>query len=90
MSRASLDAVLRNQIEKLSGKSYDELRRELVHSLAYTTDVATKPYDVEVSLLEDLPEYLQVGVAVSDRSVWRSFFPLSRSFLVYRDGRVDK
>lgn len=44
---------------------------------------------IEVDMLEKNDTYVHVAVAISDNSFFRSMFPLSTSFLVYKDGRID-
>jgi hypothetical protein len=46
-------------------------------------------YQVEVQLLDSKHEYVHIGVSVDDGG-WRSFFPMSTTFIVRADGRVEK
>ena len=47
-------------------------------------------HQVEVVLLEHEAEYVHVSLSVDDGSLLKVMLPLSHSFIVYRDGRVDK
>jgi hypothetical protein len=48
-----------------------------------------RKYDVEVQSLEITKEYIHVGVAVSSGGL-SSYLPASGSFIVYKNGRVEK
>ncbi len=89
MKREDLRRYLEREIEKWSAKSYESLREELKDG--NYADCETKEYHLEVDLLEDRADYVNVSVAVCSEKVrWSCFHPLSRSFLVYRDGSVKK
>ncbi len=90
MKREDLSPYLQHEIDKWSAKSYQSLRQELKDG-NYTQADKEDEYHVEVDLLEDRDDYVHVSVAVcSEKVPWSCIHPLSRSFLVYRDGRVDK
>jgi hypothetical protein len=89
VKRGDLPPYLWAEVEKCSAKSYETLRSELKD--VYARCEEGEPYHVEVQLLEDRSDYVHVGVAVCSEEVgWSCFSPLSQSFIVYRDGRVDK
>lgn len=88
-SRTRLQAHLRRETDEWAAKSFETLRAELRDVVAYERGGGDDAYQVEVQLLEDEEEYLHVGLAVDDGG-WRAFAPFCSSFLVYRDGRVDK
>ena len=90
MKRENLRPYLDCEIERWSAKSYETLREELREG-NYTDCEPEAEYHVEVELLEDRGDYVHVSVAVCSEKVrWSCFHPLSRSFLVYRDGSVKK
>ena len=91
MKREELRPYLDHEIAKWSAKSYQTLREELRDGNFADAANPSAEYHLEVDLLENRNDYVHVSVAVcSERVRWSCFHPLSRSFLVYRDGRVDK
>jgi len=92
VKREDLRRYLEREIEKWSAKSYESLREELKAGNGNYADCESqKEYHLEVDLLEDRDDYVHVSVGVCSEKVrWSCFHPLSRSFLVYRDGRVTK
>ncbi len=90
MKREELKPFLEREVAKWSAKSYEALREELKGGNYTKADPGTD-YHVKVDLLEDRPEYVQVSVAIcSERVRWSCYHPLSTSFIVYPDGRVDR
>ena len=89
MKREDLGSFLHAEVDKWSAKSYAALREDL--KKGYAKADPGMQYHVEVQLLEDRQDYVHVYVGVcSDRVKWSCFHPLSASFLVYRNGRVEK
>jgi len=90
VKREELGPFLHAEVDKWSAKSYEALGKDL-RAGDYERCEEGAEYHVEVSLLENCIDYVHVMVAVcSDKAGWSCFHPLSTSFLVYRDGRVDK
>jgi hypothetical protein len=89
MDRADLARHLEEELDKWSARSYESLRLELKgHDY---DDPEGREHHVEVTLLEDGAEYVHVEISVCSAAVpWSCIRPLSTSFLVYKDGRVDK
>jgi len=89
MDRTDLATHLEQELNKWSARSYESLRSELKgHNYA---DAEGPEHHLEVTLLEDGAEYVHVEISVCSPAVPRScIHPLSTSFLVYKDGRVDK
>jgi len=88
MKKEYLRRALQAEVDAQALKSYDEfmqLDEEIVHEKGRGDNW----YQVEVQVLEKTEEYVHVSVSVDDGG-WRAFFPLTRSFLIYKDGRVDK
>lgn len=90
MNRHQLRSCLETELDDWVKLSFDELKTKLKDD-EYVYERVEKPnsYQVEVGLLESKPEYVHVFVAVDDGR-WSAFHPVSTSFLVYRDGRVDR
>ena len=90
MRREDLRPYLKAEVEKWSAKTYGALRPELAKGPHVECEEGAA-YHSEVLLLEDRDDYVHVGVEVcSEHARWSCFHPLSTTFLVYRDGRVDK
>ena len=90
MKREDLRPYLQHEIDKWSAKSYQSLRLELKEG-NYTQADKGDEYHLEVDLLESRDDYVHVSVAVcSEKVPWSCIHPLSHSFLVYCDDRIDK
>jgi hypothetical protein len=66
------------------------LLKELKDDVAYQRSDVSSSYQVEVQLLENKPEYVHGMVSVDSGTLLRAFKPLSWSFLVHGDGRVER
>jgi hypothetical protein len=90
MTREELLSCLQLEMDKWASESYEALRAKLGNDEYVPCEPACK-YHLEVELLENRDDYVHVGVSVcSEEAGWSCIRPLSSSFLVYRDGRVDK
>jgi len=90
MKKSKLQEILRREIDKYASKSYKELT-EISESIVYQGNEEGEFFQVEILLLENKMDYVHVGVSVDDGSFIRTtFWPVSSSFLVFSDGRVDK
>ena len=67
--------VLEAEVQRWSALSAEELLTKLRDIEVYEITLEGKPYQVEVELLEDTPEYVQVMVAVDDGSLPASMWP---------------
>ena len=91
MKREDLKPYLDREVAKWSAKSYQTLREELRDGNFADAANPASQYHLEVDLLENRDDYVHVMVSVcSERVGWSCFHPVNRTFLVYRDGRVDK
>jgi hypothetical protein len=87
--REDLGRYLQEEVKNWSSKSFGTLRDEL--RKGYERCDPGSLYHLEVTLLEDREDYVHVSLAVCSENVrWSCFNPLSASFIVYQDGRVDK
>jgi len=73
--------VLEAEVQRWSALSAEELLTKLRDIEVYEITLEGKPYQVEVELLEDTPEYVQVMVAVDDGSLPASMWPEIEIFL---------
>lgn len=81
-------AIAAQEFARWKARSYADLRAVLSDVVAYAREGAGGPYQVEVQLLENRPDYVHVLVSVCAPHglVCR---PLSESFIRYADGRLD-
>ncbi len=90
MKRKELRPYLEREVDEGSAKSYETLRTALKGGDHEECEEGAE-YHIEVSLLEDCVDYVHVPVAVcSEKAAGSCFLALSTSFLVYRNGRVEK
>lgn len=90
MNREQLAVCLRQEVDKWASKTVDELRREVATPNAYEIEYEGATVTVELEILESVPDYVHVSIDVDDGTPFRTFVPLSTSFMVFRDGRVEK
>jgi len=69
------------QVQRWSAMSCEELAGALHDVQCYEVEFDSKPYQVEVELMENTEEYLHVYVAVDDGSLPASMLPESRTFI---------
>src|SRR5690348_3638713 len=79
--RAEWSRVLDAEVARWSQRPWEQLLTELQEGRAYQVEVDSKPYQVEVVLLENTQEYVHVIVAVDDGTLPRSLMPLTHSFV---------
>lgn len=88
-SEQELQAIVADEVLQWSKKSMHALRNELAEPIGYERWGSNGYLQFEAFLLEDTADYIHVGISVDDGSEEWSRSPLSSSFLVHRDGRVD-
>ena len=79
--RERWQAVLDAEITRWSAKSYEELRTELSESKIYDVEFDSRQHQVEIEILEDMPDYLHVSIAVDDGTLPASLRPATGSFI---------
>lgn len=90
MRKEKLLQALRSEVNQWSSQTSGQLRSQLEETLSYSSKLDDEAYQVQIEVLEDTDTYVHVLVAVDDGSLWRGMNPLSTSFLVHDDGRVDR
>ncbi len=90
MDEARLRTWLELEIDRWCKKSPEELIEALNFPVAYEQGAGEEWRQVEVQLLENTDDYVHVGMAVDDGSEELSRCPLTTSFLVHHDGRIDR
>ena len=89
MKKEELKKALIIEKEKYANKSFEELSK-IAKPVTYECGSDENWYQVEVQLLEKNDEYVHVSIAVDDGKLLKAMFPLSTSFIVHKDGRVEK
>ena len=88
MKKEQLADLLAAEIEAWSLKTYGQLIQELADVVAYQRE-DPESHQFEVQILETTPEYVHVVISADDGSFWRSFSPVTRTFIVHHDGRTE-
>ena len=73
--------VLDSEVQRWSAMSCDRLDSALRSLQAYTVELDSKVYQVEVEMLENADKYIHVMVAVDDGTLPASLSPLTRTFI---------
>jgi hypothetical protein len=89
MTKSELQRLLDAEVGELSRRSYAKLVDDLSDVLAYDRGGAASYHQFEVQMIEHEPDYVHVVVSIDDGSFLRSVWPISRSFIVHRDGRIE-
>jgi len=90
MDEAQLRVQLELQIDRWCAKSPEELVETLKWPVGYEQGSGDEWRQFEVQLLENTDDYVHVGIAVDNGSEELSRCPLTTSFIVHRDGRIDR
>ncbi|NNE23262.1 MAG: hypothetical protein HKN11_11700 [Rhizobiales bacterium] len=89
MNKKRLQDLLDAETNGWSRKSIDSLVKELTDVVSYGRGSEDDFHQFEVQMIEQEPDYVHVIVSIDDGSFLKSFAPLTRGFIVHRDGRVD-
>lgn len=89
MKKEKLQALLDAEVDQLSRWPYAKLVEELSDILAYQRSSGPDYHQFEVQMIEHEPDYVHIVVAIDDGSFLKSVSPISRGFIVHRDGRVE-
>ena len=90
MNKKRLQDLLDAETSIWSHKPFAKLVEELTDVVAYGRGSEADSHQFEVQMIEHEPDYVHVIVSIDDGSFMRSFAPLTRGFIVHRDGRVEK
>ena len=89
MIKKRLQDLLDAETSNWSRKSFDNLVEELTDVVAYGRGSEATFHQFEVQMIEHEPDYVHIIVSIDDGSFVRFCAPLTRGFIVHRDGRVD-
>jgi hypothetical protein len=73
--------VLDLEVQRWSAMPYDQFLSALRDKQAYEVVFDSKPYQVEIDILENTEQYVHVAVAVDDGSLPASILPVIDSFI---------
>ena len=73
--------VLQSELTHWASLSSDDLLTEIRNRDAYEVVADAKRYQIELVLLENIPKYLHVCIAVDDGSLLASLRPEAASFI---------
>ena len=90
MNKERLRKLLDTEVSEWSQKTYDHLILQLPDVVAYERGDGADFHQFEVQALERTDAYVHVSISIDDGGLWRFISPITTSFVVYRDGRVDK
>ncbi len=75
----------------ITGKTFEELSKMEFPINYEVGNIKDKDfYQIEIDKLEKTNEYIDIIISIDDGSLWRSFCPITISFIVHKDGRVEK
>ncbi|MGI6355461.1 MAG: hypothetical protein ACOX6W_10245 [Lentisphaeria bacterium] len=80
MKRRELKAICADLVEQFSKRPYKEWQVK-DYPIDFELEVNNELIQVELNMLENNPDYIQIGVAVNDRGLSASF-PVGRTFIV--------
>jgi len=81
MKRKELKVLCKELVAELEQRPYSHWRA-VAFPHVYTEQRAGADIGVELTILEDEPAYLHIGVALDDDKWSRKFVPVSSSFIV--------
>ena len=90
MDKTALQSLLDREVEEWSRKPFAMLIDELGDVVSYQRGGKSDFHQFEVQMIEKEPEYLHILVSIDDGRFRRWVAPLTRGFIVHRDGRVEK
>lgn len=88
MIKKELQEVLKSEKNKYLKKTFLELSA-IKEPITYEGKAGEKKYQIEVQLLEKNNDYVHVSISIDDGKMFRAMFPLSDSFILHKDGRVE-
>jgi hypothetical protein len=88
MTKSELRRLLDAEVDELSRRSYARLVDDLPDVVAYERGGGASYHQFVVQMIEQ-SDYVHVVVSIDDGSFLRSFAPITRSFIVHRDGRIE-
>lgn len=89
MTETQLRELLAQETLSWAERSPAEIVAELAKPRTIQRGEGDHWHELEVTLLEATDDYIHVKTSVHDGSLVWSLKPISSSFLIYRDGRIE-
>ena len=89
MTHAELRELLSHETLAWAERSPADIVADLASPHTTQRGTGDAWHEIEVRLLEATDDYIHVQTSIHDGSVAWSLKPLTSSFLIYRDGRIE-
>lgn len=89
MTEAELRELLSRETLDWAERMPSDIVAELARPQTYQRGSGETWHEFEVALLEANDEYIHVRTSVHDGSLAWALKPMTTSFLIYRDGRIE-
>jgi hypothetical protein len=89
MTEAQLRELLSQETLAWAERTPADIVAELAKPQTYRRGTGGTWHEIEVTLLEATDDYIHVKTSISDGSLVWALTPLTSSFLIYRDGRIE-
>ena len=89
MTETQLRELLSRETLAWAEKSPADIVAELATPQKLARGAGESWHELEVTLLEATDEYIHVRTSIHDGSLALALKPITSSFLVYRDGRIE-
>jgi hypothetical protein len=88
MTEAQLRELLSEETLTWAERSPADIVAELAKPQTYSRGAGANWHEIEVTLLEATDDYIHVQTSIHDGGLV-SLTPITSSFLIYRDGRIE-
>jgi hypothetical protein len=89
MTEAQLRELLSRETLAWAERSPADIVAELAQPQTYRRGTGDTWHEFEVTLLEASDDYIHVKTSIHDGSLVWALKPITSSFLIYRDGRIE-
>jgi hypothetical protein len=89
MTEAQLRELLSQETVAWAERSPADIIAELARPQTYRRGTGDTWHEIAVTLLEAADDYIHVKTSIHDGSLVWSLAPMTSSFLIYRDGRIE-
>jgi hypothetical protein len=89
MTEAQLRELLSQETLAWAERSPTDIVAELAKPQTYRRGAGDTWHEIEVTLLEATDDYIHVKTSINDGSLVWALKPITSSFLIYRDGRIE-
>ena len=89
MTEAQLRELLSYETLDWAERSPGDIVAELAKPQTYGRGTGDTWHEIEVTLLEATDDYIHVKISIHDGSLVWALKPITSSFLIYRDGRIE-